>query len=71
MTSGKPIDNMQIWNEECTTPSEWTKSVGRRGGFTGVDAQYQLKARNRTMGNLRRRLGNQHSERRVCNAWRR
>ncbi len=39
----KDADNMALWAQVCDTDENFTKRVNRHGGFTAVDAQYQLK----------------------------
>ncbi len=34
---------MELWNEVCTTDPAHTKRINQRGGFTAIDAQYQIK----------------------------
>ena len=35
-------DKMRIWDQVCKTDPKYTKKVNQRGGFTAIDAQYQL-----------------------------
>lgn len=35
-------DNMKIWDEVCKTDPSHTKRVNQRGGFTAIDAHYQI-----------------------------
>lgn len=35
--------NMSIWNAVCETDPKYTSKVNTRGGFTAVDAYYQIK----------------------------
>ena len=37
------VDNMKIWNEVCVTDPDHTKHVNARGGFTAIDAMYQVR----------------------------
>lgn len=34
--------NMELWERVCETPPEHTKQVNQRGGFTAIDAHYQV-----------------------------
>ena len=36
------MDNMKLWNSVCTTDPTHTKKVNQRGGFTAIDAHYQV-----------------------------
>lgn len=36
------MDNMEIWNAVCETDPAHTKRVNQRGGFTAIDAHYQI-----------------------------
>lgn len=35
--------NMEIWNAVSKTDPSYTKKVNQRGGFTAIDAQYQIQ----------------------------
>ena len=35
-------NKMRIWENVCTTDPNYTKYVNQRGGFTAIDAQYQI-----------------------------
>ena len=35
--------NMKLWEQVCETDPKHTKKVNQRGGFTAIDAQYQVK----------------------------
>jgi len=43
MSEDKKPDNMNLWNQVCTTDPAVTKKVNTRGGFTAIDAQAQIK----------------------------
>jgi len=36
------IANTRIWDAVCETDPKYTKKVNQRGGFTAIDAQYQI-----------------------------
>lgn len=36
-------NNMKLWNAVCETDPEHTKRVNQRGGFTAIDAMYQVQ----------------------------
>lgn len=36
-------DNLKVWNAVCETDPDHTKKVNQRGGFTAIDAHYQIK----------------------------
>jgi len=36
------MSNMDLWNQVCETPTKHTKRVNQRGGFTAIDAHYQV-----------------------------
>ena len=46
----KKIDNMEIWDSVCTTDPDHTKHVGQRGGFTAIDAMYQIQEATKQFG---------------------
>lgn len=37
------MSNMDLWNSVCKTDPAMTKRVSQKGGFTAIDAQYQLR----------------------------
>ncbi|KKN78977.1 hypothetical protein LCGC14_0344530 [marine sediment metagenome] len=37
------MSNMDLWNSVCKTDPAMTKPVSQKGGFTAIDAQYQLR----------------------------
>ena len=39
----KQNDKMALWNAVCETDPAHTKQVNQRGGFTAIDAQYQVR----------------------------
>ena len=41
MTSSE--NNLALWDKVCETDPKYTKEVKMRGGFTAIDAQYQLR----------------------------
>jgi hypothetical protein len=43
---------MRIWNAVCKTDPKHTKKVNQRGGFTAIDAQYQIMEATRQFGPL-------------------
>jgi len=43
-------DNLKIWNEVCETDPSHTKHVGQRGGFTAIDAHYQVQRATEVFG---------------------
>jgi hypothetical protein len=43
-------DTMRIWDAVCKTDPSHTKRVNQRGGFTAIDAQYQLMEATRQFG---------------------
>src|SRR5689334_19053904 len=42
--------NMRVWNAVCRTDPKHTKRVNQRGGFTAIDAQYQIMEATRQFG---------------------
>jgi len=36
-------NNLELWDKVCKTDPKYTKAVTMRGGFTAIDAQYQLR----------------------------
>jgi hypothetical protein len=42
--------NLRIWNAVCKTDPAHTKRVNQRGGFTAIDAQYQIMEATRQFG---------------------
>ena len=36
-------NNMEVWNRVCNTDPRHTKQVDTRGGFTAIDAMYQVQ----------------------------
>lgn len=43
-------DNLRIWNKVSKTDPKHTKRVNQRGGFTAIDAQYQIMMATETFG---------------------
>ena len=43
-------DNMTLWNSVCETDPAHTKRVNQRGGFTAIDAMYQVREATRHLG---------------------
>ena len=37
------VQHMELWEQVCQTDPATTKKVRHRGGFTSIDAQYQIK----------------------------
>ena len=44
------MSNMEIWNAVCTTDPDRTKHVNQRGGFTAIDANYQIEMATKQFG---------------------
>ena len=42
--------NMKLWNSVCVTDPSHTKKVNQRGGFTAIDAHYQIQEMTRAFG---------------------
>jgi len=49
MASAKK-DNLELWNKVCQTDPSHTKHVGQRGGFTAIDAHYQVQTATEMFG---------------------
>lgn len=45
-----PTNTMSIWNRVCETDPAHTKQVNQRGGFTSIDAQYQVQRATEVFG---------------------
>lgn len=45
-------NKMKIWEQVCQTNPKHTKHVNQRGGFTAVDAQYQIKRATEVFGSI-------------------
>ena len=43
-------DNMKLWNAVCMTDPDRTKEVNVRGGFTAIDAMYQMQCATEQFG---------------------
>ena len=43
-------NKMRIWENVCTTDPKYTKYVNQRGGFTAIDAQYQMQTATEQFG---------------------
>ena len=43
-------DNMFLWNQVCETDPHHTRRVNQRGGFTAIDAQWQIENATRLWG---------------------
>jgi hypothetical protein len=43
-------NNMGLWNSVCETDPSHTKKVNQRGGFTAIDAMYQVQEATRLFG---------------------
>lgn len=41
--SKENTENMTLWDAVCETDPKYTKKVNQRGGFTAINAQYQLE----------------------------
>jgi hypothetical protein len=46
----RAAENMRVWNAVCRTDPKHTKRVNQRGGFTAIDAQYQIMEATRLFG---------------------
>jgi hypothetical protein len=46
----RSVANMRVWNAVCRTDPKHTKRVNQRGGFTAIDAQYQIMEATRLFG---------------------
>lgn len=46
----KAQENLRIWNEVCKTDPNHTKKVNQRGGFTAIDAHYQVESATKVFG---------------------
>lgn len=44
------MSNLDLWNDVCVTDPDMTKKVNQRGGFTSIDAQYQVKLATEAFG---------------------
>jgi hypothetical protein len=42
--------NLRIWSKVCRTDPRHTKKVNQRGGFTAIDAQYQIQRATEVFG---------------------
>lgn len=42
--------NLELWNAVCTTDPNHTKQVDQRGGFTAIDAHYQVMMATKQFG---------------------
>lgn len=45
-------DNMELWNKVCKTDPKHTKKVSQRGGFTAIDAHYQIQRATEMFGTV-------------------
>jgi uncharacterized short protein YbdD (DUF466 family) len=43
-------DNLKLWNSVCKTDPNHTKKVNQRGGFTAIDAHYQVQCATKAFG---------------------
>tara|TARA_R110000822_G_scaffold113041_1_gene244111 strand:- start:1170 stop:1844 length:675 start_codon:yes stop_codon:yes gene_type:complete len=43
-------NNMELWDSVCKTDPSHTKKVNQRGGFTAIDAMYQMQEATRAFG---------------------
>lgn len=48
--ANKEPPTLRIWNAVCKTDPKHTKRVNQRGGFTAIDAQYQIMEATRLFG---------------------
>ena len=44
------MENMGLWDRVCETDPKHTKHVAQRGGFTAIDAQYQVQKATEVFG---------------------
>jgi len=44
------MSNLELWNAVCKTDPKHTKKVSQRGGFTAIDAHYQIESATRQFG---------------------
>lgn len=44
------MTKMELWNAVCKTDPDHTKHVGTRGGFTAIDAMYQIQCATEQFG---------------------
>lgn len=44
------MSNLDLWNRVCRTDPKHTKHVNQRGGFTAIDAMYQIENATREFG---------------------
>lgn len=42
--------NMELWDQVCKTDPDHTKTVSQRGGFTAIDAHYQIQRATEVLG---------------------
>lgn len=45
-------DNMKLWDAVSKTNPDHTKKVSQRGGFTAIDAHYQIESATRAFGTI-------------------
>lgn len=56
-TQVAPRDPLEIWNKVSTTNPNHTKEVGQRGGFTAIDAMYNIQRATEVFGPVGRGWG--------------
>lgn len=56
------MSNMELWNKVCTTDPKHTKKVEQRGGFTAIDAMYQIQTATEMFGAVGKGWGWSFSE---------
>lgn len=44
------MSNLDLWNKVCKTDPNHTKKVNQRGGFTAIDAHYQIQCATKEFG---------------------
>jgi hypothetical protein len=44
------MSNLDLWNRVCKTDPNHTKKVNQRGGFTAIDAHYQIQCATKEFG---------------------
>ena len=44
------MDNLELWESVCKTDPNHTKKVSQRGGFTAIDAHYQIESATKVFG---------------------
>lgn len=55
------MSNLDLWNDVCVTDPDMTKKVNKRGGFTSIDAHYQVKLATEAFGPIGKGWGYNNS----------